>query len=178
MSGRKWQFYSVPRATLLSDLQLAYQVVRRFPGGERNHRSCCWVLGETQRQASIYEDICASKQLRSFTNGTADGLLRSSHKQSRRLHARRGCNVRRLQSQGASNLRRLHEGSEDCRLFARSTFTNVVRFRRDIAALRHDCESEQSWPRPDNQGRRSETRRELSRSIETRNTIPGGIAPG
>ena len=88
--------------------------------------------------------VCASKQLRSFTNGTADGLFRSSHKRSRRLHARRGCNVRRLQSQGASNLRRLHEGSEDCRLFARSTFTNVVRFRRDIAALRHDCESGQS----------------------------------
>jgi hypothetical protein len=149
MSGRKWQFYSVPRATLLSDLQLAYQVIRRFPGGERNHRSCCWVLGETQRQASISEDICASKQLRSFTNGTADGLLRSSHKHSRRLHARRGCNVRRLQSQGASNLRRLHEGSEDCRLFARATFTTVVRFRRDIATLRHDCESGQSWPRPE-----------------------------
>jgi hypothetical protein len=178
MSGRKWQFYSVPRATLLSDLQLAYQVVRRFPGGKRNHRSRCWVLGEGQRQASISEDVCASKQLRSFTNGTTDGLFRSSHKQSRRLHARRACNLRRLQSQRSSKPRRLHEGSEDWRLFARSTFTNVVRFRRDIAALRHDCESGQSWPMPDNHGRRSETRRELSRSIETRNTIPDGVAPG
>ena len=98
---------------IASDLQFAYQVIRRFPGGKRNHRSRCWVLGEGQRQASISEDVCASKQLRSFTNGTTDGLFRSSHKQSRRLHSRRTCILRRLQSQGASNLRRLNEGSED-----------------------------------------------------------------
>ncbi len=34
MSGTKWQFLTVFRATLLTDLQLGYQAVRRFPGGK------------------------------------------------------------------------------------------------------------------------------------------------
>ncbi len=35
MSGTKWQFLTVFRATLLTDLQLGYQAVRRFPGGKQ-----------------------------------------------------------------------------------------------------------------------------------------------
>ncbi len=35
MTATKWQFLTVSPATLLTDLQLGYQAVRRFPGGKQ-----------------------------------------------------------------------------------------------------------------------------------------------
>ena len=99
-------------------------------------------------------EVCPSTQMRAYMLACASIIakpIEARREQSRRLHARRSLQPSKVADSGASNLRRLHEGSEDCRLFARATFTNVVRFRRDIVALRHDCKSEQSWPMPDNQ---------------------------
>jgi hypothetical protein len=53
MSGRKWQFFRVCRATVLSDLRLGGPGNQALPRRHANHGSCCCVLAEVQQHASL-----------------------------------------------------------------------------------------------------------------------------